>query len=212
MTTLLIVTGASRGLGRSICLQFAKNLCGSLKFRISASNSSLLETVATEIKDIRRDTTAVECLPADLSNIQVLSEASNVLFAPSDESLSQIIFINNHGSLGELTLIGTQDLMKLQTAINLNVTSCCYLSSEAVKMASLNKTIPFTIVNVSSLCAIQPFQSWGIYCAGKAARDMYHRVLAEEYPNSNIKALNYAPGTCCNCMVCSGVISIVRSS
>jgi NAD(P)-dependent dehydrogenase (short-subunit alcohol dehydrogenase family) len=35
------------------------------------------------------------------------------------------------------------------------------------------------IVNVSSLAAIQPFDSWGIYCTAKAAREMFHRVIAE---------------------------------
>ena len=55
------------------------------------------------------------------------------------------------------------------------------------------------IVNVSSLAAIQAFESWGIYCAGKAARDMLYKVIAKElailYPTSTpIKLLNYAPG------------------
>ena len=31
------------------------------------------------------------------------------------------------------------------------------------------------LVNVSSLAALQPFESWGGYSSGKAARDMFHR-------------------------------------
>ena len=58
------------------------------------------------------------------------------------------------------------------------------------------KTI--TIVNISSLAAVQAFESWSVYCAGKAARDMYHKVLAEEQKKSpcrdNFRVLNYAPG------------------
>lgn len=66
-------------------------------------------------------------------------------------------------------------------------------------------------MNVSSLAAVQGFPSWGLYCAGKAARDMYHSVLADEQrskalaaqaqgmgssgaENSEILVLNYAPG------------------
>ncbi len=55
----------------------------------------------------------------------------------------------------------------------------------------------FYIVNVSSLAAIKPFETWGIYCAGKAARDMFHSTIAEEIKTNctrNIKVLNYAPG------------------
>jgi sepiapterin reductase len=80
-----------------------------------------------------------------------------------------------------------------------------------------------TVVNVSSLGAIMPFSSMSTYCAGKAARDMFHQVLAEEqikyfptpsisnFPSSSsssskvpeqgklpgnkaIRVLNYAPG------------------
>lgn len=51
---------------------------------------------------------------------------------------------------------------------------------------------------MSSLAAVQAFDSWGVYCAGKAARDMYHKVLAEEQKKNPARAtmrvLNYAPG------------------
>lgn len=53
------------------------------------------------------------------------------------------------------------------------------------------------IVNVSTLAAIQAFPSFGIYCMAKAAREMFHKVLAEEQkstPENGIKVLNYAPG------------------
>lgn len=54
------------------------------------------------------------------------------------------------------------------------------------------------IINVSSLAAVQPFESWSLYCAGKAARDMYFRVLAEEQKKAThgrtVRVLNWAPG------------------
>uniref|UniRef100_A0A161MAN5 Sepiapterin reductase n=1 Tax=Triatoma infestans TaxID=30076 RepID=A0A161MAN5_TRIIF len=48
------------------------------------------------------------------------------------------------------------------------------------------------IVNITSLAAIQPFKSFGFYCIGKAAREMYLRTLAEE--NKDLDILNYSPG------------------
>jgi sepiapterin reductase len=57
------------------------------------------------------------------------------------------------------------------------------------------------LVNISSLAAIQPFESWGVYCIGKAARDMLIQIVAKEVESvaslsrgTSIKALNYAPG------------------
>ena len=45
---------------------------------------------------------------------------------------------------------------------------------------------PSTIVNISSLAAVQPFATWGLYCAGKAARDMTSQVLAAEAAGSKV--------------------------
>lgn len=57
------------------------------------------------------------------------------------------------------------------------------------------------LVNISSLAAVKPFESWGLYCIGKAARDMLIQVIAVEADTvaavskgSIIRALNYAPG------------------
>lgn len=69
-----------------------------------------------------------------------------------------------------------------------------FYSSYATNLlpSSINK---LRIVNISSLCAIQPFGSWSIYCAGKSAREMFHKVAADELKdNTSIKILNYAPG------------------
>lgn len=50
------------------------------------------------------------------------------------------------------------------------------------------------IVNVSSLAAVMSFESWGYYCAGKAARDMFHKTIALEHVNDGVVVINYAPG------------------
>lgn len=56
----------------------------------------------------------------------------------------------------------------------------------------LSTSVQCQVINISSLCAITPFKSWGLYCAGKAARDMFFKVLATEEPT--ISVLNYSPG------------------
>ena len=51
-------------------------------------------------------------------------------------------------------------------AVNTNVTISCYLTSEIVKkyLAKVYTTATeLNIINISSLAAIQPFPSWGIY-------------------------------------------------
>ena len=51
------------------------------------------------------------------------------------------------------------------------------------------------IVNVSSLCASEPFHCMNMYCTGKAARKMHMRMIAKEQSHSNVlRTLSYSPG------------------
>ena len=82
--------------------------------------------------------------------------------------------------------------------------------------SSNDKSPLVRIVNISSICALDPFPTVSIYCAGKAGRDMFHNVLAKENSSKSdanndsesdggalsnnekqrYKVLNYAPGPC----------------
>ncbi|XP_033761506.1 sepiapterin reductase-like [Pecten maximus] len=48
------------------------------------------------------------------------------------------------------------------------------------------------VVNITSGASRIPFPSLHLYCSGKAARDMFFRVLSAEEPS--IRVLTYAPG------------------
>jgi hypothetical protein len=37
------------------------------------------------------------------------------------------------------------------------------------------------MVNISSLLAVQPHCYFGLYCTSKAARDMFHRAISQDY-------------------------------
>jgi NAD(P)-dependent dehydrogenase (short-subunit alcohol dehydrogenase family) len=73
------------------------------------------------------------------------------------------VFVNNAGSLGPLTAIGTQNdnLSQYTSEFAFNVTSSCYLTSEITrrfKAALLGSASKIVVVNISSLAAIQPFE------------------------------------------------------
>ena len=155
--------------------------------------------------------TIIDLIAVDLSDLSQLTAAAEAFFgaaissSPADRVYSKIIFINNAGTLGPLSFIGAHSdvLPEMNAAFGLNVTSACFLTSELVRRQTAGLYSPTTkvvIVNVSSLAALQPFDSWSIYCAGKAAREMYHKVLAEESAKRGgggallFRVLNYAPG------------------
>ncbi|KAL7534235.1 hypothetical protein ACHAXR_008187 [Thalassiosira sp. AJA248-18] len=170
------------------------------------------------------------CHEMDLSDLDALPDQfQNILESYSGAQYDSCWLINNAGSLGPLgvasSMSGESTMNELRRAVDLNVTSGIWVSSQFAKTfltsppssTTETKTPVVRIVNISSLCAIEPFPTMSIYCAGKAGRDMFHACLAKEHspskkndedalakthdqsttqPKQTLKVLNYAPGAC----------------
>jgi len=196
---IVIITGSSRGLGKSLALSFAKSITNPLDLvLVGRSTNDLAATKNLIIENRNNLETTCKIIEADLSDLSSLPQTSELIFAQNPQhNYSNAYFLNNAGSLGRLSHIGSSDdLIDFTSAINFNITSSCYLTSEFVRrLSGLHNIEKAVVVNISSLCAIKPFPSWGIYCAGKAAREMYHQVLAQENSkNHKLRVLNYSPG------------------
>jgi sepiapterin reductase len=149
-----------------------------------------------------------EIVSADLANIETLQNSAAVILkrgikldVNAKNVYERVIFINNAGSLGPLVPVGTSNsatkLQALCDSMNFNVVSSSYLTAELMSIYKTSRLSAdyLTIVNVSSLAALQPFESWALYCSGKAAREMFHKVLAvENEKDTCLSVLNYAPG------------------
>jgi sepiapterin reductase len=123
-----------------------------------------------------------------------LVELCGLLLAPSTgKTYDQVILINNGGSLGDVTkpLDQFTDPLELQTFFGCNVTSPIVLTGKFIHRFSGTSTA-IVVVNISSLCAIEPIPAMGVYCISKAARDMSLRIYGKERPD--VLCLNYAPG------------------
>lgn len=212
--TLLIVTGASRGLGRAIGVAFAsspstKYLCCLLVARSESGleeTASLMREAAAAANKSKLD---VSCMVADLSDMDTLEITAADMFErvskQGSSTYDRAILINNAGSLGYLGKCSDMSsLTNVKKSIDFNVTSSSWISSQFVRKFSSTSSqtgncICVVVVNISSLCAIEPFSTMSVYCAGKAARDLFHSVLAKEASAdvaANVRVLNYAPGMC----------------
>jgi NADP-dependent 3-hydroxy acid dehydrogenase YdfG len=74
-------------------------------------------------------------------------------------------------------------LKELKESIDLNVTSYIWFTKRFLETFK-DRAEGLTIVNISSLCAVKPFHSCGVYCTTKAARDMLAGVVALEVISS----------------------------
>ncbi|XP_068250569.1 sepiapterin reductase-like [Palaemon carinicauda] len=193
----IVVTGASRGLGEALCLGLAKKFGDGLMIVGMARSEEGLKKTAGKVNEINNKTKFVPIV-MDLSSAETegFSKALDLTFNREGASGSprRALIIHNAGSLGRLQYLrDQQDLNHANEYFRLNISSV--ISLNAIFLDYMKAHHPKTsleVVNISSLCALQPFKSWGLYCAGKAARDMLFRVLAAE--ETDITVLSYAPG------------------
>jgi len=196
--TFCLITGASKGIGKTIAIEFAKKVAPDSMFLLLARSGPQLEETKTEILTLGFQCNQIITAEIDLSQpdaAQYLALINSALKTSgqqaSDFDLS--ILVHNAGSLGNVHLRVTQmeDLNELRSYYDLNLISLILLTSQYAKVFG-DESKQRSIINISSLGALQPFKTWSSYCTGKAARDMVLRSIAAEDPS--IATLNYAPG------------------
>lgn len=196
--TYCLITGASKGIGQKFATEFSRRFAAnSLLVLMARSESGLVETkelVANANAGVTTKIYSVDLSKPDpelfLSMIHTSLTESG--YNPADFDLSLIV--HNVGSIGDVSEVTSNmsDPEKWQEYFSLNLFSVACLNSKFLKVFPEGSVKQRTIVNVTSRCAIKPFKSMGYYCTGKASREMFFRVLAEENPSLNV--LNYAPG------------------
>ncbi|XP_051889111.1 sepiapterin reductase-like [Pristis pectinata] len=194
--SLCIVTGASRGLGRALALVLAGSLQPGSHLVLVARSGAALRELERQLAAGAGAGLRLSRVEADLSGEQglqsVLSSVSEA--RQTDGAPDRLLLINNAGSLGDISkfVVDFTKPAEVSSYMDLNFTSAICLTSLLLKAFPGRENFCRTVINISSLCAIQPFKSWSLYCAGKAAREMMFNVLAAEEPD--VRVLNYAPG------------------
>ncbi|EQC37798.1 hypothetical protein SDRG_04822 [Saprolegnia diclina VS20] len=206
---VVLITGASRGFGRSLALAFAQ------KRHLLADKTVQLHLWARDASGLAETARLVQAATTDDAATAVHVTTTVVDMGARDDYVdkidiflagvhaqgpSQVVLVHNAGTLGEIGL--AQDLSSvasLQDHMELNVSSVMWLNKRFLDVfgtreaSSPAPATPHVLVNVSSLNAIEPFATCNTYCVIKAARDMHHRVIAVEQ-GAFVKTLNYAPG------------------
>lgn len=177
MTVLVVVTGASRGIGRSIAIEFVKSgTLRNLELCLIGRNregllqtQGLVETYTSNDQHVKSTTHSIDL--SDLEHLETnIQSAFHPLNRTQKERYTRAILINNAGSLGH---VGASSClpspMALKESVDLNFTSSVWLSSYFYRVFGREQNIKCNIVNISSLCAISPFKTMAMYCAGKSA-------------------------------------------
>ena len=157
-----------------------------------------LKEAADVAETIRPTSVTSELYVTDLTDESAVSDLSRQLFSTrSFKEFTHVIFINNADFVQPIKPIEagfTQE--ELRKAIQLNVTSPMFLTSECVRCMRDPTRAPtrVAVVNVSSIWATDGAATFGAYSSSKAAMEMFYEVLSKETRGSPIKVLNYSPG------------------
>lgn len=189
---LIIVTGASRGFGQAIAVQLSQACIFSPTVHLISRSQNDLELTEKLCKEVKIGV-GVHIHQMDLTTAEK-DDFEQIFQTVSFHKFDSIVLVHNAGSLGNqgTKIADFDDLKVMQDYYRLNVFSVMLLNSVVSKKVAHLRKMKKLIINVSSLAALQPFETWGSYCSGKAARDSLFKVMAVEEPSWTI--LNYAPG------------------
>ncbi len=96
------------------------------------------------------------------------------------------LLVNNAGTLGTspLPVVGAYPLDDLRVALEVNVVAPLGLTQAALPL--LTSSPHPRLLNITSDAAVEAYEGWGGYGAGKAALEHLGAVLAVEYPSVTV--------------------------
>lgn len=170
-----LVTGASRGIGQSIAINFAKH--GYDLIIICKSSQEELTLVAKEIR-----TYGVRCLSslADVSSYDAIAQ----LFSSIADFSQQLDVVVNNAAISYIGLLTDMHPSQWQSIIQTNLSGLFNISKFAVPLMVSQKS--GAIINISSMWGIEGASCEVAYSASKGGVNAFTKALAKELAPSNI--------------------------
>jgi len=178
-----IVTGASRGIGRSIALSLAE--AGAKVVINYARSEQAAQTVVKEITDQKGEAIAIQ---ADVSKGE---EVQNLIQETRKQWGSIDILVNNAGITRD-TLLLRMKPEDWQAVIDLNLTGV-FLCTQAVSKIML-KQRKGRIINIASVAGQMGNPGQANYSAAKAGVIGFTKTMAKELASRNVTVNAVAPG------------------
>lgn len=179
----VIVTGASKGIGKAIAEIFAAN--DHYLFLCSRGEVNLYKTM--EELTTKYPSVTIRAKPADLSK---KVEAADFAKWCLSSAVPDII-VNNAGGFEPGSIYNEREgLLEEQLAINL---FCAYNFTRAI-LSEMMKKKSGHIFNICSIAALKAYANGGSYSISKYALHGFSKNLREEMKPFNIKVTSVFPG------------------
>ena len=179
---VVVITGASKGLGRAMALGFAEAGAD-----VVAASRKLgpCEAVATEIRAVGRRAMAVSCHVADWGQCAALIDATVAEFGRID------VLINNAGiaPVPPSLLDVTEDLFDKTIGVNLRG------PLRLTALAAEHMPSGGSVINISSKASLHPSSFTVVYAAAKAGLNALTKAAANELGPRGIRVNAIVCGT-----------------
>ena len=184
MTKIVLITGATSGLGAAIARKFAENgdhliLTGRRENRLDSITRELIKTYHVEIlplifdvRKLKEVEDALEILPENWRNIDVL--------------------INNAGLAVGLNPIHEGVIDDWERMIDTNVKGLLYMSRVFIPLMVARKK--GHIINIGSIAGKEVYPNGNVYCGSKFAVDAISKAMRIDLLPHHIKVTQIAPG------------------
>lgn len=183
MVQTALITGASRGLGKTVATFLAAR---GYDLIITARGQNALAETADELRSLGAHVVAIAGDVRDAGHRARLAAAI-------DEHGRLDLLVNNASILGTSPQPHLADypLETLENVIDVNVLAPLGLIQTTLPMIRQAQGL---IVNISSDAAVGGYEGWGGYGAGKAALDLLSRTLAVELADDGVAVVAVDPG------------------
>ena len=180
---IAVVTGGSRGIGRAICVDFARH-GASVLFCYSGNVAAAEETLKL-CKEFGADAVAVQADVGNREDVDVLIQTALERFGRID------ILVNNAGITKDNMLLRMKEA-DFDKVIETNLKGT-FLTMKAVTKTMMKQRFG-RIINISSVVALQGNAGQANYCASKAGIIGMTKSLAKELASRGITVNAVAPG------------------
>lgn len=181
MSELALVTGASKGIGRSVAIKLSKL---GLKIFATARNISELENLK---KEIEKQSGICTIYPAELTNENELDNLLKVILSEKEK----IGLLVHCAGYTRVCAVEKMPFSEWKKTIDINLTSPFQLTQKCLPKLATNAHIFF----INSVAGNDTFSEWSAYCASKWGLRAFADTLRKELAPRGIKVTSIYPSS-----------------
>ncbi|MBA3789924.1 MAG: SDR family NAD(P)-dependent oxidoreductase [Actinomycetota bacterium] len=178
---VVLITGASQGLGKALALAFAREGASVV---VNSRSEGPLRSVVEEIEGSGAEALAVAADVSESADVERLVDAAVERFGKID------VLVNNAGLLGPRVAIEEYPEDEWRNVLDANLTGLFLVSKAAIPHLREGGSI----INIVSGVSIEGRAEWGAYSVSKFGVEGLNQILAAELQERGVRVNAVDPG------------------